>query len=243
MEKGDALSGTGFGIGIYSDGTDLEQIRSAYRRGIVEGITTNPTLMAKGRVRDYRSFAREVLAAVPDLPVSFQVLADDLDGMAEEARQIAGWGEHVFVKIPITTPEGESTVGLMRALSAEGVRVNATAVLTLEQVASVADAVAEGTPAVVSVFAGRIADTGRDPCPIMREAVALCGSKPRLKVLWASPREVLNVYQAAACGCHVISLTPDLLAKLELRGKDLEVFSLETVRMFHDDGKRAGYTL
>jgi len=236
-------SGHGFRIAIYSDGANVAEMVSAYRRGIADGFTTNPTLMAKAGVPDFRAFAREVLSEIRDLPVCFEVFADDFGEMAQQAREIGSWGENVFVKIPIMNTRGASSLPLVRELSREGLKVNVTAVLTLEQVAGVVDAVAEETEAIVSIFAGRIADTGRDPVPVMREAVAMAKVRPRLRVLWASPREVFNIYQAEACGCHIIAATPDLLAKLPLRGKDLTEFSRETVQMFFDDGRRAGYTL
>jgi len=232
-----------YGIAIYADGASVADMIEARRRGVADGFTTNPTLMAKAGVPDYRAFAKEVLAAIPDLPISFEVIADEFDEMGRQAREIASWGEHVFVKVPICNTKGESSIPLVRELSREGVKVNVTAVLTLDQVRAVAEAVAEDTPSIVSIFAGRIADTGRDPIPIMREAVQICASRPRLQVLWASPREVLNLYQAASCGCHIIALTSDLIAKLPLRGKDLTEFSRETVQMFYDDACRAGYTL
>ncbi|HEX6938361.1 MAG TPA: transaldolase [Longimicrobiales bacterium] len=236
-------SNNGFGIAIYADGASVTEMIAAHRRGLADGFTTNPTLMAKAGVPDYRGFAREVLAAIPDLPISFEVIADEFDEMGRQAREIASWGENVFVKVPICNTRGETSVPLVRALSREGVKVNVTAVLTLDQVRAVADAVAEETPSIISIFAGRIADTGRDPIPVMREAVEICSARPGLRVLWASPREVLNVYQAEACGCHIIAMTMDLLGKLHLRGKDLTEFSRETVQMFYDDACRAGYTI
>jgi transaldolase len=234
---------TGLGIELYADGAKVEEMLAAYESGLADGFTTNPTLMAKAGVRDYRDFAQSLLGAIPDLPISFEVISDEIEEMGRQAREIASWGENVFVKVPISNTRGESTVPLIGALCAEGVQVNATAILTLEQVAGVVEVVRDETPAIVSVFAGRIADTGVDPVPVMREAVRLAARRPRLRVLWASPREVLNIYQAAACGCHTIAITPDLLAKLSLRGKDLTEFSRETVRMFYDDACRAGYTL
>jgi transaldolase len=233
----------GLGIELYADGAKVEEMLAAYESGIADGFTTNPTLMAKAGVRDYRDFARSLLASIPDLPISFEVISDEFEEMGRQAREIASWGANVFVKVPISNTLGESSLPLIAELCAEGVQVNATAVLTLEQVAGVVDVVRDGTPAIVSVFAGRIADTGVDPVPLMREAVALAARRPQLRVLWASPREVLNIYQAAACGCHTIAITPDLLAKLSLRGKDLAEFSRETVQMFYDDASRAGYRL
>lgn len=233
----------GLRIAIYADGANLGDMVSAYRRGLADGFVTNPTLMAKAGILDFRAFAREVLEAIPSLPISFEVIADEFEEMGEQAREIASWGESIFVKVPICNTRGESSLPVVRELSREGVKINVTAVLTLEQVRGVADAVAEETPAIVSIFAGRIADTGRDPVPVMREAVAICARRPKLQLLWASPREVLNVYQAEECGCHIIAMTPDLLAKLRLRGKDLTEYSRETVQMFYDDACRAGYVL
>lgn len=231
------------GIAIFADGANLEQMLQAYRDGLVDGFTTNPTLMAKAGVTDYQSFGHSVTSAIRDVPISFEVFADDLSGMAAQARTLASWGENVFVKIPIMNTFGESTVPLVRELSADGLKINVTAIMTLEQVCEVVAAVDAETPAICSIFAGRIADTGRDPMPVMREAVRFCASKPLLRVLWASPREVLNVYQAEECGCHIIAATPDLIAKLPLKAKDLSEFSRETVEMFFRDAKSAGITL
>jgi len=232
-----------YGIAIYADGASVRDMIDAHRRGVADGFTTNPTLMAKAQVPDYREFAREVLEAIPSLPISFEVIADEFDEMGRQAREIASWGENVFVKVPVCNTKGESSIPLVRELSRDGVKVNVTAVLTLDQVRAVAEAVADETPSIVSIFAGRIADTGRDPIPVMREAVEICAARPKLRVLWASPREVLNLYQAASCGCHIIAMTTDLLAKLPLRDKDLTEFSRETVQMFYDDACRAGCTL
>lgn len=231
------------GVALYLDGASLEDIERAMQQGVVEGFTTNPTLARKASVRDYRRFAQDAIALVGDLPVSIEVLADDFQGMAAQAREIARWGQNVFVKIPICTTRSEPTIPLIRELCAEGLRINVTAVLTLRQVRAVAEAVQPDVPSIVSIFGGRIADTGVDPCPVMSAAVELCRDVPELRVLWGSPREVLNVYQADACGVDVIVLTADLLAKLSLRGKDLEEFSRETVAMFVEDGVKAGYTL
>ncbi len=234
---------TGFSIDIYSDGANVRDMVSAHRSGLVDGFTTNPTLMAKASVPDYRGFAREVLSQIRDLPVCFEVFADDLPGMARQAREIAAWADNVFVKVPVTNTRGESTVPLIRELTRDGLRLNVTAVLALAQARVVVEAVNPEVPAILSIFAGRIADTGRDPVPVVTAAVEMAKVRPLLKVLWASPREVLNVYQAEACGCHIIAVTPDLRTKLSLRGKDLEAFSRETVQMFFDDACRAGYTL
>jgi transaldolase len=230
-------------VAIYFDGASLTDMEEAMHRGVVEGFTTNPTLARKAGVKNYREFARAALARIEDQPISFEVLADDLDGIGAQSREIASWGNNVYVKVPICTTDRKSTIPVIRDLAAEGVKVNVTAVMTLGQVEAVVDALSPGVAAIVSIFAGRVADTGRDPCPLMREAVAVRGSRSELKVLWASPREVLNVYQADDCGVDVIVLTADLLAKLALRGKDLEEFSRETVAMFYDDGLRAGYSI
>ncbi len=233
----------GWSIDIYSDGASVRDMVFAYRSGLVDGFTTNPTLMAKAGVPEYRGFAHEVLAEIRDLPVCFEVFDDELPGMARQAREIAGWAENVFVKVPVTNTRGESTLPLIRELAREGLRLNVTAVLAPAQVRAVVEALDDDTPAILSIFAGRIADTGRDPVPLMTQAVEIAGARPLLKVLWASPREVLNVYQAEACGCHIIAVTPELRSKLALRGKDLEEFSRETVQMFFDDACRAGYVL
>ena len=234
---------TGFSIDIYSDGANVRDMVFAHRSRLVDGFTTNPTLMAKASVPDYRAFAREVLSQIQDLPVCFEVFEDDLPGMARQAREMAGWAANVFVKVPVTNTRGESTLPLIRELTGEGLRLNVTAVLALSQAEAVVEAVHPQVPAILSIFAGRIADTGRDPVPLVTQAVAMASGRPLLKVLWASPREVLNVYQAEACGCHIIAVTPELRARLSLRGKDLEEFSRETVQMFFDDARRAGYTL
>jgi transaldolase len=230
-------------VTLFLDGADLEDMELAVAAGVVEGYTTNPTLVAKAGVADYRAFAAEALARVQGAPISFEVLGDDLPTMAAQAREIASWGPNVSVKVPVCTTAGEPTLEVVRELTAEGLSINVTAVMTLDQVVGVAECVDPAAQTFVSIFAGRIADTGRDPCPFMREAVDICRHKPNLKVLWASPREVLNVYQADSCGVHVIVLTADLLAKLALRNKDLAEYSRETVQMFYDDAVKAGYSL
>lgn len=235
--------GRELGIGIYADGARIPEMVAACRDHLADGFTTNPTLMARAGVPDYRAFAREALEQVVDMPISFEVFADDLDEMGEQAREIASWGSNVFVKVPVVNTRGESTVPLVRDLVGEGLRLNVTAILSLEQVAEVLDALPPEEPAIVSIFAGRVADTGRDPVPHMERAVAMAASHPGVRVLWASPREVLNLYQARDCGCDLIAITPDLLGKISLRGKDLVEFSRETVQMFFDDAVRAGYTL
>ena len=233
----------GLRIAVYSDGANLKDMLEAYRSGSVDGFTTNPTLMAKAGITDYRAFAREVLAAITDLPISFEVFADDFPTMNRQAREIASWGDNVFVKIPVSDTRGQSAIPLIRELSRDRLRLNVTAVMTLEQVKAVADALAPDVPSIISVFAGRIADTGVDPVPHMKEAVRICSAKKNVMVLWASPREVLNIYQAEQCGCHIITCTPDIVKKLPLRGKDLLEYSRETVQMFFDDGRKAGFRL
>jgi transaldolase len=210
----------------------------------IAGFTTNPTLMHKAGLTDYRAFAHQVLAAIKTKPISFEVFADEIPEMRRQAKEIATWGDNVYVKIPITNTRREPASILIRELSASGVKLNVTAICTLEQVRDTAQALAGGAPSVVSVFAGRIADTGRDPIPLMKEALQVCrGAGSGVELLWASPRELLNIIQAAEIGCDIITVTPDLLKKLELVGKDLAEFSLETVQMFHRDAQAAGFKL
>ncbi len=230
-------------IKIFADGADLKGMLEMYRRPDIKGFTTNPTLMQKAGLRDYRAFAREVLAAIPDRPISFEVFSDDFAEMETQAREIASWAPNVNVKIPVTNTKGEPSYALVERLSAEGIKVNVTALFTLEQVRDVVAALAPETPAFVSVFAGRIADTGRDPMPHMAAAKAILGLRPKAELIWASPRELLNIYHADAVGCDIITVTNDLLAKLKNVGKDLAVFSLETVKMFRDDAVKAGFQL
>jgi transaldolase len=230
-------------VKIFSDGADLDSIQDAHDNGIVRGFTTNPTLMAKAGVVNYLNFAREVLRIVPELPVSFEVFSDDFDGMQSQARVLHELGDNVYVKIPVTNTRGESACPLIRTLSPCGVKLNITAMMPLHQVHDVVDALAPETPAIVSVFAGRIADSGRDPIPYMSAALEILKARPKAELLWASPREALNIVQADRIGCHIITVTPDLLAKAQLFGKQLDSFSLETVQMFFDDARRSGYTL
>lgn len=230
-------------IKLFADGADLPAMQDAYEKGVVKGFTTNPTLMKKAGVRDYEAFAKKVLSTITDLPISFEVFADEFDAMEREARQIAGWGPNANIKIPITNTRGESSIPLIKKLSADGMPLNVTAVLTLEQVEAVADTLSDGARCIVSVFAGRIADTGRDPIPVMQEAAAILKSRPGTELLWASSRELLNIIQAEQCGCHIITVTPDILKKLPLLGKDLTVLSMETVQMFHRDAQSAGYKI
>lgn len=230
-------------VKIFADGASLAEMTAWARRPEVRGFTTNPTLMRQAGVRDYETFARDVLRAIPDRPISFEVFSDDFSEMERQARQIAAWGENVYVKIPITNTEGRPSAPLIRRLSQAGAKVNVTAVLSLAQVRDAADALRGGAPSNISVFAGRIADTGRDPMPLMREAVAIVKDAPAIEIIWASPREVLNVYQADEVGCHIITATTAILDKLPLGGKDLDEFSLDTVRMFRNDAVKAGFAL
>jgi transaldolase len=232
------------GIKIFADGANAQIMQEQYRQGLVRGFTTNPTLLRKAGVDDYASFAKKVLSEIKDLPISFEVFADDLENMEKEARVVAGWGSNVYVKIPITTTQGLPTSKVVSRLSADNIRVNVTAVLTFEQVRIALRALHPRTPAVVSIFAGRIADTGRDPSPLMHKAAQLIKTKrPMVELLWASSREVLNIFQAQACGCQIITLTPELIKKIPNLGKDLSEISLETVRMFYHDAQTAGYKI
>jgi transaldolase len=228
---------------IYADGAELAGMLALYREPHIRGFTTNPTLMRRAGITDYRAFAQEVLAAIPDRPISFEVFSDEFADMERQAREMAAWGEHVYVKVPVTNTRRQPAYDLVHRLSHAGVKLNVTAVMTLEQVRAVADALCGGAPSNVSVFAGRIADTGRDPVPHMRAALDILKAEPRAELIWASPRELLNVFQAHEIGCHIITVTSDILKKLALVGKDLDDYSLETVRMFYDDAKAAGYRI
>lgn len=230
-------------IKLFADGADIDNIRALHRNPSIRGFTTNPTLMRKAGVTSYEDFARKVLQEVPDKPVSFEVFADDLPTMAAQARVIASWGNNVNVKVPITTTSGNFTGPIIEQLSADGVQLNITAVFSTTQVASVVAALAADVPAIISVFAGRIADTGRDPVPLMKQCVEIMSKRPKAELLWASPRELLNIFQADQAGCHIITATPDLLTKLSSVGKSLEAFSLETVKMFHTDAEAANYAI
>jgi len=231
-------------IKIFGDGADRKTMVSLAANPLIKGFTTNPTLMRKDGVTDYEGFAREVLAQISDRPVSFEVLSDDLDEMERQARKIVSWGKNANVKIPITNTQRVSTVPLIRKLARDGIKVNVTGMTTLEQVKVAGAALGEGKAySIVSVFAGRIADTGRDPVPMMAEAVKILKPYANVELLWASPRELLNIFQADEVGCHIITVTADVLKKLSLVGKDLEQYSQETVQMFRDDAVKAGYVL
>ncbi len=234
---------TGLTVKVFADGADVRSIRSLLDEPVVEGFTTNPTLMRAAGVADYEAFAKEVLDLVGDRPVSFEVFSDDPDEMEAQAVRISSWGEHVYVKIPVTDTEGVPTAPLLRRLVADGVKVNVTALMTVAQVEWVVDCLAGGPPAYVSVFAGRIADAGVDPLPTMVRSLEVLAPEPQIELIWASPREVFNVVQASEIGCHVITVTHDLLKKLPNLGRDLDEFSLDTVRMFHRDARDAGYRL
>ncbi len=214
-----------------------------YRDPRIQGFTTNPTLMHKAGITDYEGFARDIVKSIPDRSISLEVFADDWENMERQALKIATWGKHVYVKIPVTNTRREPSLNLISRLTRAGVKLNITALLTLEQVRDVASALQGGTAAYVSVFAGRIADTGRDPVPVMADAVKILSSTPHIELIWASPRELLNVFQADAVGCHIITATSDILKKLDLIGKDLDEYSLDTVKMFYADAVKSGFVL
>jgi transaldolase len=230
-------------VKIFADGADRAGMLEMYKNTHVKGFTTNPSLMRKAGVTDYEAAAKEIVKAIPDRSISFEVFADDFAEMERQARRIMTWGKHVSVKIPITNTKRESALPLVRKLSQEGVALNVTALFTLQQVQGVVDAVKGGAPCFVSVFAGRIADTGIDPVPIMAESVKRLSAAPNTELIWASPRELLNIFQADEIGCHVITVTNDIIKKLSLVGKDMNEYSLETVKAFYEDGKAAGYKL
>lgn len=230
-------------VKVFSDGAVLETMLKDLQTGLVTGFTTNPSLMKKAGISSYIGFAKEVLAKITDYPVSFEVFADDLASMEKEAEKIASLGDNVYVKIPVTTSTGESTCPLIQKLSAKGIKLNVTAIFTIEQTQAVVDHLTAGVPAIVSVFAGRIADTGVDPMPIMEEALRICRQKEEVELLWASPRETYNIYQADQLGVDIITCTTDLIAKLPLQGKDLEYYSLETVQMFLKDSTSLGFKI
>jgi transaldolase len=230
-------------VKIFADGADRAGMLGLYRNPLIKGFTTNPTLMHNAGIADYEAFARDILKAIPDRPISLEVFSDDFAEMDSQARRIASWGGDVYVKIPVTNTQGESSIPLIRALAKAGVKLNVTALMTVAQVRDVAAALASGPPACVSLFAGRVADTGRDPVPIMAAAVQLLAMYPHLELIWASPRELLNIFHADSVGCHIITVTHDLLTKLALVGKDLDEYSLDTVKMFRNDAVKAGFRL
>jgi transaldolase len=232
-----------FNVKIYADGANSDDILRLYNTDYIKGLTTNPTLMKNAGIQNYEEFALQILQQVRTKPISFEVFADDFPSMERQAMKIAGWADNVYVKIPITNTRQEPAYDLIHKLSDAGVKLNITAMMTLEQVARVSDAVAIETPSVVSVFAGRIADTGRDPVPIMKEAKALLVQRPHAELLWASPRELLNIVHAEESGCDIITVVPDILSKLSKLNYDLGSYSLDTVKMFYEDAQKAGFTL
>ncbi len=230
-------------IRIFADGADKAAILELHKNPLIQGFTTNPTLMRKAGITDYAAFAQDLLSCIRDRPVSLEVFADEFGEMERQARIIASWGENAYVKIPVTNTRREPALDLICRLSHAGVKLNVTALLTLDQVRDVAAALAGGAPSCISVFAGRVADTGRDPVPVMAAAVELLNGYGGMELIWASPRELLNIFQADAIGCHIITATPDILKKLALVGLDLDDYSLDTVKMFHDDAARSGFRL
>jgi transaldolase len=230
-------------VKLFADGADKAGMLEMNRNPLIKGFTTNPTLMRKAGVTDYEAFAKDILSSIPDKPLSFEVFSDEFPEMERQAKLIGSWGSNVYVKIPVTNSRGESSASLVETLSKAGVKLNVTAMMTLSQVRLISEKLAGGPPAYVSVFAGRIADTGRDPIPEMAAAVALLEPYPNIELIWASPRELLNVFQADQVGCHIITATNDILKKLSLVGKDLTDYSLDTVKMFKNDAEGAGYKL
>jgi transaldolase len=233
----------GLKVKIFADGADKAAIVELAKNPAISGFTTNPTLMRKVGISDYERFARDLLTVIPGYPISFEVFADENDEMLRQAKKIATWGDDVYVKIPVTNTRGETTAPVVRALTQAGVKVNVTALMTAEQVGDVCAALAGGAPACVSVFAGRVADTGRDPLPIMTRSLAIIAEHPGVELIWASPRELLNIFHADSIGTHIITVTHDILAKLGLVGKDLDEYSLDTVKMFASDATKAGFAL
>lgn len=230
-------------VKIFADGADKAGMLEMYRNPLIKGFTTNPTLMRKAGVSDYQTFALDILRAIPDRPISFEVLSDEFDEMERQAHKIAKWGDNVYVKIPVTNTRGESSARLIHTLAQAGLKLNVTALLALDQVRQVSAALLGSPSAFVSVFAGRVADSGHDPVPLMAAAVELVNLYPNIELIWASPRELLNIFHADSIGCHIITVTNDILGKLHLIGKDLHEFSLDTVKMFRDDALKAGYIL
>jgi transaldolase len=228
-------------VKLFADGADKKAMLDLYRNPMIQGFTTNPTLMRKAGITDYEAFARDILSEIRDRPISLEVFADEFEEMERQAGLIKSWGPNVYVKIPVTNTRREPAFDLIHRLSHAGTRLNVTALLTLGQVRDVAAALAGGAPSYVSVFAGRIADTGRDPVPIMAKAVEMVSVHPGMELIWASPRELLNIFQADSIGCHIITATPDVLQKLALVGKDLDDYSLDTVKMFYTDAVKSGF--
>jgi len=238
MSRIDSLS-----VQIFADGADKSGMLEMYNKPFIKGLTTNPTLMKRAGIKEYETFAKDILTTVNDKPISFEVFSDELDEMERQALKIATWGENVYVKIPVTNTKGTPTYSLVKRLSDQGVKVNVTAIMTLTQVRDVVLNLNNDVASYVSVFAGRIADTGVDPVPLMSAAVQITSMNTKAEVIWASPRELLNVFQANEIGCQVITVTNDILKKLELVGYDLNEYSLDTVKMFYNDALSAGFSL
>jgi len=230
-------------VKIFADGADLNGILELYKNKYITGFTTNPTLMNKSGIKDYEGFARRLLEHIPDRPFSFEVFSDEFEEMERQAIKIASWGKNVYVKIPVTNTRQESSIELVKKLAEAGVQLNVTALMTIKQVSDVSSALKNNVPSYISVFAGRVADTGRDPMPIMKQAVGIMTSYNKQELIWASPRELLNIFHADEIGCHVITVTHDILKKLTLIGKDLDEYSLDTVKMFYEDAVKAGFQL
>lgn len=243
MDKGENMKPVDLNVKIFADGADKKGMLDLYSNPLIKGFTTNPTLMCKAGIADYQAFALDILSTIRNYPISFEVFSDDFDEMLSQALLIASWGSNVYVKIPVTNTKGEPSYDLIRQLASAGVKQNVTALMTLEQVQEVTNVLSHGPSAYISVFAGRIADTGRDPMPIMQEALNIMRAHRQLELIWASPRELLNIFQANQIGCHIITVTNDVLKKLSLVGKDLTEYSLETVKMFRDDAVKAGFSL
>jgi transaldolase len=231
------------GVKLFADGADKAGMLEMYANPLIQGFTTNPTLMRKAGVSNYPTFAKEILKAIPDRPISFEVFADEFDEMERQALEISSWGNNVNVKIPVTNTKKQTSYELLKRLAKAGVKLNVTALMTLDQVRDASAALAEAPHAYISVFAGRIADTGRDPMPAMAAAVEMLKPYPQQELIWASPRELLNIFQADVVGCHIITATNDILKKLALVGKDLHDYSLDTVKMFYNDAHSAGYSI
>jgi transaldolase len=230
-------------VKIFADGADKTAMLEMYQKPFIKGLTTNPTLMNKAGIRDYRAFCKDILLSIKDKPLSFEVFSDDFKEMERQALEIASWGDNVYVKIPITNTKSETCYALVKKLAKEKVKLNVTALMTLDQVSHVAESLDASVPSYISIFAGRVADTGRDPLPMMTEALRIMKSNPLSELIWASPRELLNIFQADDIGCHVITVTNDILKKLSLVGYDLEKYSLDTVKMFYNDAVVAGFKL
>lgn len=230
-------------VHLYADGANKQDMLKRYKEGGVKGFTTNPSLMVKAGITDYQGFAKEILSEIKDLPISFEVFSDEFEDMARQARIIKSWGANVNVKIPITNTKKQSSLDLIKTLLKEDIKLNVTALLAEDQIHGLREVLQPKDDVIVSIFAGRIADTGIDPVPIMRKAVQTYAKLPKAKILWASPREILNLYQAEECGCHIITMTDDQISKIKLKGKNLSEYSLETVTMFYNDAKKAGFKL